>query len=114
MGFEREAPVQAQLNADCPTPSGLRCFYKARVSVDQGFLKVNILKAQASYVVSSLLEANAWAELEESQGEIKAGSFVNVYTLHHHLNREGLLSVFKSSCAGMVPGENMKKAHRVC
>ena len=42
-------------------------------------LKVEALKGQASYIVSSLLEANCWVVLAESGELVKSGDVVSVY-----------------------------------
>ncbi len=78
-----EIPVSAILENTTQKKLELRCFYKAKVySTRQGHLKVLILDGQPSFMVHSLLQANAWAVLPEGKNEYHEGEVVDVIPLH--------------------------------
>lgn len=82
-GLKPEPVLQVPLAADLKKPDGLRCFYRARVTFSQsGDSRAEILQGQASYLLRSLLEANAWAILSEDGQEVCAGTLVDVVPLH--------------------------------
>jgi molybdopterin biosynthesis enzyme len=72
-------------------PEGLRCFFKARVEVNELGQKVLALKGQPSFMVSPLLQANAWVVFPESGASAPENSLVQVYPLFPHFDqKEGL------------------------
>ncbi|MGK5082188.1 gephyrin-like molybdotransferase Glp [Bdellovibrionota bacterium FG-1] len=89
-GLEPEVGSSAILAREVRKPRGLRCFFKARTQVHKGTLGVEVLRGQASYVVSSLLEANAWVVLPEDVEQLTPGSELSIYPLHHSFS-ESLL-----------------------
>ncbi len=74
-GEPPEKSFQLPLAADVETPEGLRCFYKA--ALEGG--KVRALGGQPSYMISSLIEANAWVVLPETPAHFAAGTMVDVF-----------------------------------
>lgn len=86
MGRPPEIPFRAQLDAEFISPEGLTCFLKAKFKRSDGLPEIRILPKQESYQVSSLLEANAWAKISESEsgllkGILPKGTTVDVYPL---------------------------------
>lgn len=81
-GLPPEKPMRAVITADVSKPEGLRCFFKARMLVSGDGAGVTVLKGQPSFMVSSMLEANAWAVLPEAGNRIQSGTVVDVYPLH--------------------------------
>ncbi|MCC7441566.1 MAG: molybdopterin molybdotransferase MoeA [Bdellovibrionales bacterium] len=82
LGLNRELPVRAKLSADCSKPEGLRCFLKAKLTVSpRGELAVEVHRAQGSYVVSALLDCNAWVVLPENGVKFRSGEAVDVLPL---------------------------------
>ncbi len=80
-GLSAEVPYQGYLSNETGKPKDLRCFFKARVSADQGRLEVESLPGQASFMIHSLIEANAWCVLSEAFGRINRGTLVDIYPL---------------------------------
>jgi molybdopterin molybdotransferase len=80
-GLPDEVPYQGYLSNETGKPRDLRCFFKARVSIDQGRLEVESLPGQASFMIHSLIEANAWCVLSESYSRINRGTLVDIYSL---------------------------------
>ncbi|OFZ56790.1 MAG: hypothetical protein A2428_12370 [Bdellovibrionales bacterium RIFOXYC1_FULL_54_43] len=79
---EEERAECAILSADVPKPEGLRCFFKARVGTDaSGHSIATVLPGQASFMVSPLLQANAWAVLPEQGTQIRKGTLVQVFAM---------------------------------
>ncbi len=76
-----EKPLTAVLASDIKKPEGLKCFYKAKMFSDGPETKVEALKGQASFMVSPLLQSNAWMVLPEEGTTIKRGTPVEVFTL---------------------------------
>lgn len=76
-----EKPLTAVLASDIKKPEGLKCFYKAKMFSDGPETKVEALKGQASFMVSPLLQSNAWMVLPEEGTTIKCGTQVEVVTL---------------------------------
>ncbi len=76
LGQSEESPIRCRLDKQADKPEGLRCFYKAR-RLELG--SVEILPAQASFQIHSLLAADSWAVLPEEGDHIKAGAEVDVY-----------------------------------
>lgn len=72
----------ARLANDFKKPNGLRCFYKAVENINEsGERVIEILPGQASFMVSPLIKANAWAIFDESNKPAQSGSMVEVSTL---------------------------------
>ncbi|HEX4046743.1 MAG TPA: gephyrin-like molybdotransferase Glp [Elusimicrobiota bacterium] len=82
LGRPHEIPFLSALSADVDKPEGLRCFYKARRIRDG---KIEILPAQASFQIHSLLSSDCWAVLPESGARMKEGSEVDVFPLAESL-----------------------------
>lgn len=75
-GQPAEEPLRLRLTQETAKPDGLRCFFKARRR-DRG--GVEVLPAQASFQIHSLLAADCWAVLPEEGERLKAGFDVEVY-----------------------------------
>ncbi|MGK5087617.1 molybdopterin molybdotransferase MoeA [Bdellovibrionota bacterium FG-2] len=92
MGLKNESAIWAKLEGVVKKPPGLECFYKAqlRVSAQDGQARVKILQGQASFMVSPLLEANAWAVLPESIDVLREGELLEVYPLQATLSGGGV------------------------
>lgn len=80
-GQPAELPLRARLAAPAPKPEGLRCFFKARLECGPEASKVTALHGQPSFMVSSLLEANAWVVFPEAGREAVEGTEVDVYPI---------------------------------
>lgn len=76
LGQSEPSPIRCRLTSAVDKPEKLRCFYKARRR-EAG--AVEILPAQASFQIHSLLAADCWAVLPEEGNIIKAGAEVDVY-----------------------------------
>jgi molybdopterin biosynthesis enzyme len=72
-------------------PTGLRCFFKAEVSLGKTLRTVNILGGQESFRVAPLLASNCWAILPEDGENVEKGSEIEVYPLHSWKSKEGIL-----------------------
>ena len=75
-----EAPLRVRLAARASKPEGLRCFFKAGLELGRD-LKVAALRGQASFMISPLLESNAWVVLPEEGSSIPEGTEVDVYPM---------------------------------
>jgi molybdopterin molybdotransferase len=78
-GLAPERPVHLPLAKEATKTAGLRCFFKARAVLERGRGEVTVLPGQASFMVSPLLEANAWAVLPEEPASVAAGTEVEVF-----------------------------------
>jgi len=78
-GMEPKKSIWARLESAVSRPPGLRSFFKAewKVSSD-GESGVRLLPGQASFMIHSLGQANAWVVLPE-EGDLKPGSLLEVY-----------------------------------
>ncbi|PIR18800.1 MAG: molybdopterin molybdenumtransferase MoeA [Elusimicrobia bacterium CG11_big_fil_rev_8_21_14_0_20_64_6] len=76
MGQPEETPLRFRLASKTEKPEGLRCFFKARRGHGGS---VEILPAQASFQIHSLLAADCWAVLPEEGDQVKTGAEVDVY-----------------------------------
>ncbi len=76
LGQPEEAVLRCRLDQRVDKPENLRCFYKAR---RRGVGSVEILPAQASFQIHSLLAADCWAVLPEEGGHLNAGAEIDVY-----------------------------------
>jgi len=75
-----ERPLRARLSAAAQPRTGLRQFLKARVTSDPaGQLQVELLHGQESYRIGALLDANAWAVIDEDATNLPAGTLLAVY-----------------------------------
>ncbi len=85
LGLPPEKPLRIPLSQTVSKPEGMRCFFKGRIQIgDQGRTEVEALKGQASYIVSALVEANAWVVLPEAGEQVGAGTEVDVYRRINH------------------------------
>ncbi len=78
----QEIPIRARFqSAGRPMrkPPGLRCFYKARLTLSEGEPQVEALAEQMSFMVRPLLEANAWVVFSEQGNQIADQQWVDVY-----------------------------------
>ena len=87
----RSQPAPATLSRDCVKPEGLRCFFKGRARFEKNGISVEALKGQASYMVSSLLDANCWVIFPEEGSCAKANGPVEIVPLHNGFGREVFL-----------------------
>lgn len=76
LGQSEESPIRCRLKTRFDKPEKLRCFYKAR---RHHIGSVEILPAQASFQIHSLLAADCWAVLPEEDDHLNAGAEVDVY-----------------------------------
>jgi molybdopterin molybdotransferase len=91
LGLPRETPFVGKLSTEMSKPEGLRCFFKGRSTLGESGLEALALKGQASYLVSSMCEANCWVVFPESNSSLKAGAPVDIYPLQNSFER-GILS----------------------
>lgn len=68
--------LRCRLDKAVEKPEKLRCFFKAR---RRPFGAVEILPAQASFQIHSMLAADCWAVLPEEGSTVKAGTELDVY-----------------------------------
>lgn len=65
-GQTPEAPLKAKLtDPGKQKPGGLRCFYKGQLEVLSTGVSARVLEGQASFMVNTLLAANAWVVIPE-------------------------------------------------
>lgn len=77
LGMPPETPLLARLSAPTHGRIGLRTFLKARLRHDaESGLHLTVLEGQESYRIGSLLQANAWAIVDEDAGRLPAGAWV--------------------------------------
>jgi len=81
MNFKLEHTQTMKLENDFLKPQGLRCFFKAQTRIDNGIARVLALNGQASYMVSSMQNANAWVVFGEQGDKVTAGDEVQVYPM---------------------------------
>ncbi len=81
LGQPTELPIRARLAAETAKPEGLRCFYKATLRFTEHGPEVSCHPGQPSFMVSPMLESNAWAVLPESSSTAPQGTWVDVYPL---------------------------------
>lgn len=68
--------IRCRLDKAVEKPGNLRCFFKAR---RRPFGVVEILPAQASFQIHSMLAADCWAVLPEEGSTVKAGTELDAY-----------------------------------
>jgi molybdopterin molybdotransferase len=79
LGMPPEIPLRVQLLESVHVAAGLRRFFKARLrQTGSSGLGVELLEGQESYRIGSLLQANAWAVLDEGANELPVGTLVDV------------------------------------
>lgn len=79
LGMPPETPLRVPLLESVRISAGLRRFFKARLRhSDSSGLGLELLEGQESYRIGSLLQANAWAVLDEDVNELPAGALVEV------------------------------------
>ena len=81
-GARPELPLKARLVAAAPKPEGLRCFFKAQFHAGSEGGEVRCLGGQPSFMVSPMLESNAWVVFPEEGSTVAEGTWVDVYPLH--------------------------------
>jgi molybdopterin molybdotransferase len=83
VGMAEEHPLRARLAYDVKKPEGLRCFFKARLEIDErSGAMVKVLPGQASFMVRPLLESTAWAVLPEAGRVLRQGEWIDVVPLY--------------------------------
>jgi len=88
LSLPREKGISVQLSRDASKPAGLRCFFKGQAkATENGVIEVEALKGQASYIVSALLDANAWVVLPEQGTTTSKGTLVEIYPLHNSFEK---------------------------
>lgn len=79
LGMPPETPLRVPLMESVRVTAGLRRFLKARLSYGASSgIGLQLLEGQESYRIGSLLQANAWAVLDEDANELPAGALVDV------------------------------------
>ncbi len=78
---EPKKPFFATLASDTKKPDGLKCFFMAKVFSEGSETHVESLKGQASFMVSTLLQSNAWVVLPEEGSLLKRGTPVEVFNI---------------------------------
>jgi molybdopterin molybdotransferase len=82
-----QVSFKAQLDHEVVKPEGIRCFYKASwFTTDSGESRVKVLPGQASFMIHSLNEANAWVILPESGDRLLAGTPLEVIPFAERLS----------------------------
>ncbi|MFZ3228889.1 MAG: molybdopterin molybdotransferase MoeA [Pseudobdellovibrio sp.] len=76
-----EQALQLKLSQTTTKPEGLKCFFKARLEHSNDGFGVRSLPGQASYMVSPLVQANAWVLFPENGSEVIKDEHVFVYPL---------------------------------
>jgi molybdopterin molybdotransferase len=82
LGRKLEAAAWVPLAASVKKPRGLRCFFKAKVTLGNQGPRVHLVPGQLSFMISPLLASNAWAILPEEVSEVAEGSPISCYPLH--------------------------------
>jgi molybdopterin molybdotransferase len=77
-GMDPNRAMKMKLSGGLKKAKGLRCFLKARVCEGEGVTQVHAMNGQASFMVSPLLESNAWIILPEQGDYIEQGREVEV------------------------------------
>ncbi len=81
-GSPIELPLKAKLLKTAPKPQGLRCFFKAQLRLANQGPEVLCLGGQPSFMVSPMLESNAWVIFPEEGTTVSAETWVDVFPLH--------------------------------
>ena len=78
LGMPPEIPLRVRLLDSVHVAAGLRRFFKARVrQTGSSGMGVELLEGQESYRIGPLLQANAWAGLDEDATELPLGTLVD-------------------------------------
>ena len=78
LGMPPEIPLRVPLLESVHATAGLRRFFKARLRYSESSgLGLELLEGQESYRIGSLLQANAWAVVDEDANELPAGALVD-------------------------------------
>lgn len=80
-GLEAERPLTGLLAKSVEKPNGLLCLFKAHAEISSRGTRITSLTGQPSFMVSSLIRANAWVELEKDLDLVQEGSRVAFYPL---------------------------------
>ena len=80
-GMPAETPARMKLACDTPKPAGLKCFFKAVVSLSPEGARVQALSGQASFQIKPLVQANAWVIFPEEGDKALAGAECDVYPI---------------------------------
>jgi molybdopterin molybdotransferase len=80
-GQRPEQALQVRLSQTTSKPEGLKCFFKARLEKSEGDFVVRSLPGQASFMVSPLVQANAWVLFSENGKKVDKNENVFVYPL---------------------------------
>lgn len=79
LGLPAAKPTQARLQNDFRKKQGLTMFAKARASMNETGVTVEVLPGQESFRIAPLIAANCWAQLPEDAAEVKAGDIVPIH-----------------------------------
>ncbi|HEY8271430.1 MAG TPA: gephyrin-like molybdotransferase Glp [Pseudobdellovibrionaceae bacterium] len=82
--FYGQHPEQAwsvKLSETTRKPENLKCFFKARLEKEAGDLVVRSLAGQASFMISPLVQANAWVLFPEVGTQVSKNQRVDVFPL---------------------------------
>lgn len=83
-GLPREKPIMAKLTETVRKKDNFRQFLKAKVSFDdQGKALATIVEGQESFMVASLANGNAFADMKEDRAVAEAGEMIPVYPYHN-------------------------------
>lgn len=77
-----ENTFQAKLLNRTEKKSELLTFYKSTLHFKNNEMSVEILKGQASFMISPLLSANSWAVLPEDKSEFDIGDLIDIVPLY--------------------------------
>lgn len=79
---KNEDGITAFLDSSIVKKRSLLCFYKSILYFENEVAKLNVLKGQPSFMISPLLQANAWGLLPEGVEEFEEGEIIKVFPLH--------------------------------
>ncbi len=77
--FSKSKLIKMKLKNSFKKPRGLQTFYKAKVNFEEG--NIEVLNGQASFLINSFLDANAFVILDEQKDAVLANESVNAYLL---------------------------------
>lgn len=80
-GQRDEQALHIRLSKTISKPEGLKCFFKARLEKGEVEMVVRPLVGQASFMVSPLVQANAWVVFPENGNQVNENENVFVYPL---------------------------------
>ncbi len=77
-----ENPAQARVINSFSKKAGMRMFLKAKAQSDNnGILNVELLKGQASFMVSPFLQMDCWAVAKEDVDNLNTGDIIEIFPL---------------------------------